>query len=369
LSLFHIDAGKEWRGGQRQALFLVRELQSEGYPVRLVVQPESPLHQKAAAAGLAVSPLRMKGEFDPFAVLRLGREMKKHHCQLAHFHDAHAVTIGAAAAQRANVRLRFISRRVVFPLKRNSLVFRKYTKDVDAIIAISKGVKRIMVDSGIPSSLIHVIPSGIDFSPFEEVASRDFLRREFSFAPDDYLVGIVAALEDSKGHADLIQASGILRAEAPKIKIIVVGTGPLRMELDRQAHQLGVADMVFFLGFREDVPRILRSLDLFVLCSRREGLGTALLDAMACRLPVVATEAGGIPDVVIPRETGLLVPPRDPAALAQAILMLYRDRDLAARLGQGGYEVVHERFSARAMAGKVIDLYKALALRKGIRLI
>ncbi len=369
MSLFHIDAGREWRGGQRQALILARELQKEGYPVHLVAQPESPLHHKAVETGLEVFPLRMKSEVDLWAVFRLSREMKRRKCLLAHFHDAHGLAIGAAAARRAGVPLRFISRRVDFPLKQNSFSLRKYTRNVDAIIAISEGVRKVLLDCGIPSSLIYVIPSGIDFSPFEEVASRDFLRREFSFAPDDYLVGIVAALEDHKGHTYLIQASRILRERAPKIKIIVVGTGSLRLELDQQAHQLGVDDIVFFLGFREDVPQILGSLDLFVLSSYLEGMGSSLLDAMASRLPVVATQVGGIPDVVSHQETGLLVPPRDPVALAEAILTLYHDRNLASRLGDKGYEVVHQKFSTEAMAGQIIDLYKTLALGKGIRLI
>jgi glycosyltransferase involved in cell wall biosynthesis len=369
LSLFHIDAGKEWRGGQRQAFFLVQELWKRGYAVKLVSQPHSPLYQKASQAGLPVFPLRMKSEFDLGAILRLGWEMKKHHCRLAHFHDAHGVAIGGTAARWAHVPLRFISRRVVFPLRRNSFSFRKYTKDVDGIIAISEGVKKVLLDSGIPFSLIHVIPSGIDFSPFEEPASRDFLRREFSLAADDYLVGMVAALEISKGHTDLIQASRILREQAPKIKVIVVGRGPLEIKLDKQARQMGVDDIVFFLGFRKDIPRILASLDLFVLSSRYEGLGTSLLDAMASRLPIVATRTGGIPDVVIHQETGLLVPPRNPEALAQSILMLYRDRNLGTRLGQRGYEVVHQRFSAQAMAGKVIDLYERVGSTKRIPLI
>jgi glycosyltransferase involved in cell wall biosynthesis len=369
LSLFHIDAGKEWRGGQRQAFFLVQELWKRGYAVQLVTQPHSPLYQKASQAGLPVFPLRMKSEFDLGAIFRLGWEMRKRHCRLAHFHDAHGVAVGGTAARWAHVPLRFISRRVVFPLRRNSFSFRKYTKDVDAIIAISEGVKKVLLDSGVPFSLIHVIPSGIDFSPFEEPASRDFLRREFSFAADDYLVGMVAALEISKGHTDLIQASRILREQAPKIKVIVVGRGPLEIKLDKQARQMGVDDIVFFLGFRKDIPRILASLDLFVLSSRYEGLGTSLLDAMASRLPIVATRTGGIPDVVIHQETGLLVPPHNPEALAQSILMLYRDRNLAARLGQRGYEVVHQKFSAQAMAGKIIDLYERVGSTKRIPLI
>ena len=340
----------------------------KGYAVRFVVQPDSPLHEKAAAEGLPVLPIRMQGEADFWAAFRLSRAMKRHDCWLVHLHDAHAVALGAAAARRAKVPLRFISRRVDFPVKDNRFSQRKYTRDVDGIIAISEGVRKVLLDSGIPSSLISVIPSGIDFSPFREVTSRDFLRREFSFAPDDYLVGIVAALEDHKGHTFLIQASKILKEQSPKIKIIVVGTGSLRMELDRQVRDLGVEDIVFFLGFREDVPRILASLDLFVLSSHLEGLGTSLLDAMASRLPVVATETGGIPEVVINHKTGLLVPPRDPAALAQAVLTLYRDRALAARLAGRGFEVVNQKFSAEGMAWKIIDLYEQIARKKGVRL-
>lgn len=364
MSLFHIDAGTEWRGGQRQSLFLVRELIKRGYPVEFVVQPGSPLEDKAVEAGLPVLPLRMRSEFDPLAVFRLARRMKKSRCRLAHFHDAHGLAVGSAAARRAGVPLRIISRRVDFPVKSR----RKYTQEIDAIIAISEGVRKVLLASGIPPSLVQVIPSGIDFSPFEGVEPRDFLRREFSFAADEYLVGIVAALEDHKGHTYLLQASKIVKEQAPKVRFIVVGTGSLKMELDRQTRELGVEDIVFFLGFREDVPRILASLDAFVLSSHHEGMGSSLLDAMASRLPVVATQAGGIPEVVMNNETGLLVPPRDPEALAQAILQLYRDRPLADRLARRGLEVVRRKFSAEAMAEKVIELYQQLAARKGIRL-
>jgi L-malate glycosyltransferase len=335
-----------------------------GYRVEFVVQPGSPLEKKAAEAGLRVLPLRMRGELDILAALRLARQMRIRNCRLVHFHEAHGLAVGAPAARRARVPLRFISRRVDFPLKSRS----KYTREIDAIIAISDGVRQVLLDSGVPGSLITVIPSGIDFTPFEPEGPRDLLRREFGFAPDEFLVGIVAALEDHKGHAYLLEASKIVREQAPKVKFIVVGSGSLRLQLDKQARDLGVEDIVFFLGFRDDVPRILASLDLFVLSSHHEGLGSSLLDAMASRLPVVATRAGGIPEVVADRETGLLVPPRDPPALARAILELYRDRELAARLAGRGLEVVHRKFSAEAMAGRVAELYERFAAKKGIRL-
>ncbi len=368
MSLFHIDAGKEWRGGQRQSFYLARELKRKGYPLRFVVQPGTPLHQNSAEARLPVSPLKMGSEFDVFAIVRLARAMKREKCRLVHFHDAHSVTLGSVAASLAKVPIRVITRRVDFPLKNKYFSRRKYTQNVDAIIAISEGVKNVLVNGGISPDLIEVIPSGIDFTPFEDVISNDYLRNELSFASDDYLVGIVAHLADHKGHKYLIEATKILKEFSPKIKVIIVGEGPLRMELDKQSKESGVEDMVFFLGFRKDIPQILSSLDQFVLSSYLEGLGTSILDAMACRLPVVATRTGGIPEIVTHRKTGLLVPPRNPRALARAILKLYADRGLASHLGQTGYEVVHKKFSAESKADKVITLYKRLAKKKEIEL-
>lgn len=366
MNLVHVDAGREWRGGQRQALFLVRELKNKGFQVFFVVQPRSPLEQKAREAGVAVIPLAMKGEADLLASIRLSLLMKRKRCQLAHFHDAHSLSIGLRAASWARVPLIVAHRRVDFPIGRHFLSRRKYGQKIEAIIAISEGIKKVLVEGGVPAEKIAVIPSGIDFSVFDEIKDRNFLQREFGFADDDFLVGIVAALEDHKGHAYLFQATKIIREHSPKIKLIVVGTGSLRLELESQVHQLGIEDIVFFLGFREDVPRILASLDLFVLSSHLEGLGSSLLDAMASRLPVVATRAGGIPEIVRHGETGLLVPPKDPEALAKAIIELYHDRNLANYLAEKGREYVRRHFSAEAMADRVVDLYFKIARKKGV---
>ena len=320
MSLFQIDAGKEWRGGQRQSFFLAKELKRNGYSFQLVVQPGSPLHQKAAEEGLPVFPLRIRSEADLLAVLRLSLAMKRKKCRLVNFHDAHSVAVGSIAANRAKVPIRVISRRVDYPLKKNLLSRRKYTQNVDAIIAVSESVRNVLVDGGIDKRLVHVIPDGIDFAPYEDKTSKNYLRQELSFAPDDFLVGIVAQLSDDKGHKYLIKASQYLRERIPKIKIVIVGEGSMRLELDKQVKEVQGEDMVFFLGFREDVPQILNSLDVFVLSSEHEGMGSIIMDAMACRLPVVATRVGGIPEVVVHQKTGLLVPPKKPKLLANAIL-------------------------------------------------
>jgi glycosyltransferase involved in cell wall biosynthesis len=368
LSLFQIDAGREWRGGQRQALLLARELERKGYDSIFCVQPKSPLHQKAASSGVRVFPLKIRSELDLLAVFRLSLAMKAKKCVLVHSHDAHAAAIGLMAASFARVPVRVISRRVDFPLKKNFLSRLKYGERTDRIIAISKGVKKVLVKSGVNSRTIDVIPSGIDFTPYEEAAASNFLREELSLSPEDFLVGIVAHLSDHKGHKYLIDAARLLKEKDPRIKVIIVGEGPLRMELTKQVSSSHLENVVFFLGFREDIPKVLNSLDLFVLSSRQEGMGSSLLDAMACKLPIVATKVGGIPEVVTHGKTGLLVAPKNARALARAILSLYSDRDLASQLGQKGYEAVHEKFSAQAMADKIIHVYEGLARKKRIRL-
>jgi glycosyltransferase involved in cell wall biosynthesis len=360
LSLFQVDTGREWRGGQRQVWLLAKELTKRGYPTTLVAQPGSPLQEKSEAAGLRVLPIEIKGEAHFTAVWKIGRAMRRESCKLAHFHDGHAAGVGGRAAHRAQVPIRIISRRVEFPIKSNRFSRKKYA-EADAVVAISESVREVLLQGGVPSERIEVIP-------FTENREQDFLRREFGFAADDFLVGIVAHLEDSKGHKTLLDAARFLKSRSSKIKIVIIGTGKLEIELAEQARGLGVNDLVFFLGFRDDVPRLLASLDLFVLTSNAEGLGTSIMDAMASRLPVVATWVGGIPEVVVDRVTGLLIPPRRPEDLAEAIFKLYSDRALARRLGERGFEVVREKFSAEAMAARIVDLYERIAKRKNVRL-
>ncbi|MCP2605211.1 glycosyltransferase, partial [Candidatus Aminicenantes bacterium AH-873-B07] len=209
---------------------------------------------------------------------------------------------------------------------------------------------------------------GTDFSQFELKIDKNYLRRELGFSEGDYLVGIIAHLADHKGHKYLIEASQIIKNKTDKIKIIIVGEGPLKMELTRKVMKLNTGNVVFFLGFRKDIPQILNSLNLFVLSSYLEGLGSSILDAMACKLPVVATCTGGIPEAVKDGITGILVPPRNPEALAEAILKLYNNRKLAKEMGERGYKLVQEKFSIKSMVDKTLEFYRKLAVQKDIDL-
>jgi glycosyltransferase involved in cell wall biosynthesis len=364
LSLFHIDAGREWSGTERQALILAREARARGFVSRLVVQPKSPLHEKAAAEGLPVLAVRMPGGRSLGAILRMAGAMKRGRCVLVHFHDAPALAVGSPAASLAKVPIRVLTRQTDPGGRRG----RAPAKHIDMVIAGSEGVKNVLVRGGLPERSVEVVPAGIDFSPYQDIGPRDFLRKEFSFAQDDFLVGVVAGLEDPRSYREVIEAAAVIREHAPKAKIIVLGEGSLRLEPDKKGHDFPANDAVYYLGFRSDMARVLASLDVFVTTSPLIGFGGSLLDAMACRVPVVAEETGGAPDVIVHRETGLLSPSRNPRSLAEAVLKLYMDRNLAARLAQRGAEAVREKYSAEAMARRVIAVYERLASQKGIKL-
>jgi glycosyltransferase involved in cell wall biosynthesis len=366
LSLFQIDGGLEWSGEERQALILAREIRKRGYASRLVVQPESPLHEKAAGEGLPVMTLKLPGGSSLWRSLRLASAMKRQDCVLVHIHDARGSAVASTAASMAKVPIRVLSRPADAPFALSP----RALKDTDAVIAGSEGIKDLLVRGGLAERLVEVIPAGLDFSPHREAASRDFLRREFAFGPDDFLVGFIANLEDSAGRRDLVEAARIIVAHAPRAKAIVLGGGSLRIESDPkkpEPEEAGV-ELFYYLGFREGLPRVLASLDVFVTTSHLIGFGGSLIDAMACGTPVVTAQAGAAPEVVVHRETGLLVPWRNPKALAEAVLKLYLDKNLAVRLARGGQEAVQEKYSTEAMARRTIEIYERLAAKKGVKL-
>jgi glycosyltransferase involved in cell wall biosynthesis len=178
------------------------------------------------------------------------------------------------------------------------------------------------------------------------------------------VIGCIAHFADHKDHRNLIAAAAQLAAARPDVRFLLVGEGELRPEIELQVNNLRLRDIIILVGFRSDIPQLLAAMDVVVLASHHEGLGTSLLDAMAMARPVVATAVGGIPEIVIEGETGRLVPPRDPVALADALLALVADAALRARLGAAGRKRLLERFSAEAMVERTESVYRALLARR-----
>lgn len=238
----------------------------------------------------------------------------------------------------------------------------------DRIVATCELVRQIEIEHAqVPSDKVITIYNGIDMersaaSPL--AAAR--IRQAFNIPADALLLGSVGRMHRSKDFGNLLTAMVQVRKRIPAVWLLLVGDGELRGELESRAQTLGLSSVVTFTGIRDDVPDILAALDIFVLPSRWEGLPLVVLEAMAAGLPVVATAVGGTPEVVVDGVTGLLVPPRDPAALAQAITRLLRNPDLRRKMGRAGRERVTEHFSVEQMVRKTESLYEQLLVEKGL---
>src|SRR5213075_463863 len=319
----HIDTARTWRGGQNQVLLTVNGLREFGQRAALVAHPDGEL-RKRAAEGLELVPLAPKSEVDLTAAWRLNRVIKRIKPDVVHAHDAHgvamaglALSLGAGTAKGDEPPL-VVSRRVDFHLRGNSFSRWKH-RQVDCFIAASEAIRQMLVADGVPAERTVTVHEGIDVEHVVSVPLVD-VHRAFFLPHGAPVVGNIAALVPHKGQRHLIEAAHIVVQKLPDVRFVILGEGELREALERLIKEYRLEKHVLLPGFRTDVLGCLKSFDLFVMSSVTEGLGTSLLDAMACARPIVATTAGGIPEIVEDGATGLLVPPRDAPALAAAIV-------------------------------------------------
>jgi glycosyltransferase involved in cell wall biosynthesis len=277
-----------------------------------------------------------------------------------------AVALGAMALSMktglARRPLLVAARRVDFHLKRHAFSKWKY-RQIDVFIAASRLIASMLVSDGIPADRIETVHDGVDVDRIAREPPID-AHAAFWLPHGAPLVGNVAALVAHKGQRHLIAAAARVVREVPDARFVIVGEGELREQLERQIRDLGLERHVTLAGFRSDVIGLQKSFDLFVMSSVTEGLGSSMLDAMACGTPVVATRAGGIPEAIDDGVQGLLVPPHDDEALAHAIVRLLQDEALRRQLAAAARQRVLDEFSVDRMVAKTLEVYeKRLAAR------
>jgi glycosyltransferase involved in cell wall biosynthesis len=364
VSIFLLDAGREWRESQAQVLMVARELKKKSLDAHLIVEPGSEILRRASTEGLPSIGLAMRGRMAWFVRRRLTGLMRDLNCKVVHVHETFGASLGLAAAAAAMVPVRVLSR----PADSSPLEGTLPLAALDAVIAGTEAIKAILLRGGIAEDRIEVVPPGLDFSPFTSPGAAGLLRGELGLDAGEFLVGAVLPLEDERGLMALLEASALVAAQAPKVRIVVLGEGSLRLDATTGEEIPPLDGVRYFLGSREKTPRVLSSLDMFVVFSHLDGLGGFLIEAMASGLPVVAADVGSARGLITHRESGFLVPPRNAKALADAILKVHFDNNLAARLSSRGRETVLERYSAEAMARRIIGVYEFRAHRKGLKL-
>jgi len=358
--VLHIDTERTWRGGQQQAAWLLEGMLARGWPAAVVCPPGSLLEDRGRARSWPVHAVAMRGELDVAAGLRIARIAHAGNMAILHAHSSHALALGLWA-RLFDRRLRLVaSRRVDFPIRKHFLSRLKYSNGtLDRIICISAAVRAQLLADRVPPGKLVVIPSGIDTRRFVGVRPPAHFRRSLGIPSGHLVIGTVAALADHKDYPTLLRAARLVLDQEPDISFVAVGDGPLHKEITALASELGLGKRFLFQGFREDIGSFLKIFDIFVLASKTEGMGTSVLDAQALGLPVAACRAGGIPEIVTDRETGLLVPPGDPPALAAALLELAHDSELRAKLGAGARKAVQQHDVSRTIDAH-LELYRSL---------
>ena len=362
MKVLHLETGRSLYGGALQVLYLLEGLQPSADTHELVTPPGTALAAVAREHGLRVHEIRFRGDLDLLAVVRLRRLFRRSGADLVHLHSRRGADwLGALAAHWTPLPA-VLSRRVDEPEKAALLQLK--TRLASRVVAISQAVRSVLVEAGVPEAKIEVIPSAVDtdrYAPDPEAGT--YLRRALGIHRDETVVGMAAQFIPRKGHRVLLQALPDVVARHPRTRFVLFGQGPEEETIRSLCRGTPLGEHLLFAGFREDLPDLLPGLDLLVHPALREGLGVILLQAAAAGLPAVASRAGGMPEVVRDAETGLLVPPDDPPALASALLALLDDPEWRHRLGRNARQHALDHFSLPSLARRHQALYQRLLPR------
>jgi len=353
LRILHLDSGREWRGGQRQVYLLARGQREQGHEPLVIAAPDAPLIRRLRSAGIAVAAVRMRGDWDLAAARRVRAVLRTWNADLVHAHDARAHAIALAALiGRRNLPL-VVTRRVPF-VPRGRL---KYGRRVARFIAISHAVRDALVSGGVDSSRIDLVYSGV---PRPQVIRPRDWRAECRWPADSVVCGLVGAMTAEKGVATLNEIGSLLpEVTRARARLVLLGG-------HAAGSQLVGGINAFRAGFVDEIHAAMAGLDILLHPSSAEGLGTAVIDAMAIGVPPIAFRVGGLPELIQDEHSGILVPPGDTAAFAAAMDRLVRDAGLRRALAAAGPERAAE-FSVERMVRGTQSVYDAI-LTKGLAL-
>ncbi|HAH07474.1 MAG TPA: hypothetical protein DCM05_13295 [Elusimicrobia bacterium] len=355
MNLLFVTEAPGWSGGTNQMLLTARELSKRGHKVVTVCPEGSVLAERAGKAGLPVHLLRVRQDYDVPAALKIKALARELGAQVLHAHHprAHAVCL-IARALGCPVPLA-VTRRVIFPIRLNPFSALKYRAPlIDRYIAVCEAAALELEKAGVARERIRVIPSAVELSRWEEARAR----RDAKPPEGPPRIGLIGHYAPFKGHQVLLRAAKDILQAFPGARFVLAGRGT--EQLRPLAEELGVLSQVDILGERSDVPDILAGLHLFAMPSLQEGIATALMEAQTAGLPAVASRVGGIPDVLLDGETGLLVPPDDPGALAKAIVRVLQDKTLAEGFVHKGAERVKKLFALPVVADRLEAAYAEL---------
>jgi glycosyltransferase involved in cell wall biosynthesis len=357
MNILFVSESKSWSGGTNQMILTAKELTIRKHKIVFAVSGLGKLSRKAKENGFITETVNIKQDYDILSALKIKQICKKHNINLVHAHHPQAHAVCLTAKYLGLKPPLVVTRRVIFKIRTNPFSRIKYRSNkINRFIAVCNATKNELIKGGVKPDKISVIPSSVDLDIYKNALLQ---RQKLEFKPP-FKIGLVAHYSDFKGHDYLLLAGREIIKQFPDTVFVFAGRDTKK--LLPVANSLGLAGNVEILGERNDVPEILAGLHLFAMPSLQEGIATALIEAQSAGLPAVATNVGGIPDVLIDGETGFLVPPKNPKALADAILKMLKNPQIAVDTAEKGYKRVSENFTVSKVTDKLENLYKETVL-------
>ncbi len=358
MRILHSESSTGWGGQENRTLNELIGMRERGHEMAVVSRPGARILERAKEAGFETFAVDMRGALDFPALFKLRRLMREFRADIVNTHSGRDTQLaGMAARSMGSQRPRIVrTRHLALPITSKI----SYSVLPDRVVAVSHFVHDYLVSAGVPDRQVVTVETGIDLSRYTPVVDGGTLRSELGLSAETILIGTVAILRVKKGHADLLRAAQVVLRSQPDVHFVIAGDGPQQANLHRLVGELGLVSRVHMLGLRRDVMNVLQSLDLFVLPTHQEALGTAFIEAGAMGLPVVATAVDGVPEVVVNGETGILVPAKDSEALAAAIRDLLNDVARRHLFGENARRRVVREFSREVMAERMEALYSRL---------
>lgn len=361
MKILHLSSERTWRGGEQQIAYLILESIQRGLEIVVACKKGSAFESWCVEQGITYTALSFSNELDISTMIGIKTICKTHHIDLIHAHSSHSHAMAVWSKVLGGQGRLIVSRRVDFPIKNNPFSRLKFNhRAVEQYICVSRAIENMLrSDLKSPEKCL-TVPSGIDAQRFEGSTKKFKVHDHFKLPHHTKLIGNISAIADHKDYFTFVNTAEIVLKTQPDAKFIIIGDGPLTAKITEYITSKHLTNNILLMGFRSDVPELIKDLDIFLMTSKTEGLGTTLLDAGLNELPIVATRAGGIPEFVEHRQTGLLADVGDDETLARHVLELLTKPELGYQLGQNAKLKVIHQFSKENTAIKTIKIYEQI---------
>ena len=342
-------------------LTVMKELAERGYKVTLICKPEAEIIQQANEAGIDILPIRIAGDFDPFTISEIAGIYRKRKIDIVIANVGKDIRLAGLAAKFVSgisvIALHQVDREI-----KNNLRYRlTYNSLIKLIFVNSFATKNTLLKSALwlKDEKIKVIHHGIDYQKYSETNNTD-LRNQLGISQQDLIIGFIGRLSVQKGVKYMLDAFSLVAEKFKDVHLVIAGTGELEGMVKEFVTKFNLENRIHLLGFRKDIPNLMRTFDIFLLPSLWEGFGIVLIEAMAAGKPVVATDTSSIPEIVEDGRNGILVLPENANAISNALTKLISEPELRTKLGKEGQKIVMEKFTIERMINNYEQIFSEM---------